>query len=224
MTAELTVERNNAHESTRTKPARRRRDPGRDAGHRGHAGDHHDDPGADLPGGDRLGLGGAGAPAARRPAPPGRRHDPLRPRGGDGPVHPAARPGPEPGLLRVRRERVRRHPGRRQRRLHPLHRQGPGGPAVHRADVRADRNGRNSDRGSASRPIANPAGHDHQRLRRDHLLPPQRQPLSPRPAGRPRAPVGDRADDQQHRSYHRATAATCPPFNFQPIGPRRQRR
>ena len=66
------------------------RHPGRDAGHRGRAGDHDDDPGADLPGGDRLGLGGAGVPAARRPAPAARQHHPHRPRGGDGPVHAAA--------------------------------------------------------------------------------------------------------------------------------------
>ena len=68
----------NCNRSTAPPPARR--DPGRDAGHRGRAGDHHDDPGADLPGGDRRGLGGPGVPAARRPAPPARRHHPRRPR------------------------------------------------------------------------------------------------------------------------------------------------
>ena len=40
--------------------------------------------------------------------------------------------------------------------------------------------------------LASSSRHDHQRLRRDHLLPPQRQPVSPRPPDRARAPVGDR--------------------------------
>ena len=37
-----------------------------------------------------------------------------------------------------------------------------------------------------------PADHDHQRIRRDHLLPAQRQPLPPRLAGGAGAAVGDR--------------------------------
>ena len=57
------------------------------------------------------------------------------PGGCDGAVHAAAGPDLEPGLFRVHRERVCRHPGRRQRRLLPVHRQGAAGPAVHGADV-----------------------------------------------------------------------------------------
>ena len=41
-----------------------------------------------------------------------------------------------------------------------------------------------------------PARHGHQRLRRDHLLSAQRQPLPPRPAGVARAPVGHHPDGQ----------------------------
>ena len=48
---------------------------------------------------------------------------------------PPLEPEGQQGLLRVHRERVRRRPGRRQRRLPPLHGQGPRGTAVQRADV-----------------------------------------------------------------------------------------
>ena len=53
--------------------------------------------------------------------------DPRRPPRGDRPLHPAARPQGQPRLLRVRRERLRRPPGRGHRRLPPVHRQGPDG-------------------------------------------------------------------------------------------------
>ena len=70
-----------------------------------------------------------------------------------------------------------------------------------------------------------PADHDHQRVRRDHLLPPQRQPLPPRPPGRPRAPVGDR----RRRSTTLATivdagGTAANPYTFMPAGSERPAR
>ena len=52
---------------------------------------------------------------------------------------------------------------------------------------------RRPDDGASSHDQLHPADHDHQRVRRDHLLPPQRQPLPPRAPGRTRAAVDDRA-------------------------------
>ena len=68
-----------------------------------------------------------------------------------------------------------------------------------------------------------PAGHDHQRLRRDHLLPPQRQPLPPRAVDRARASVGDRAGDRQRQaSYDRELASAQPATrcHFHAVGAR----
>ena len=48
---------------------------------------------------------------------------------------PPQRPDPEARLLRVRRERPRRPPGRGHRRLPRLHHQGPRGPGLHRPAV-----------------------------------------------------------------------------------------
>ncbi len=93
------------------------------------------DHGADLPVGHGRTDGGPDDPGPGQPAQAAGLDDPLGPGGRDGAVHAAARPGPEPGLFRVRRERVRRRPGGRQRRLSPVHGQGPARPAVHGADV-----------------------------------------------------------------------------------------
>ena len=114
-----------------------RRDARRDAGHAG--GPALDDDGhrADLPGGDRRAQLGPGLPGAGQPASPARLDDPLRPERRHLQADAAQQPQEQPGLPRIRRERVRRHPGRRLRRLHPVHRQGPRRPAVHGADVGA---------------------------------------------------------------------------------------
>ena len=93
-----------------TTPARR--DPRRDAGHAGDPAHHDDGHRADLPGRDRRAQRGPGLPGAGRPASPARLDDPLRPERRDGQVDAAEQPQEQPGLLRVRRERVRRRSGR----------------------------------------------------------------------------------------------------------------
>ena len=96
------------------------------------------------------------------------------------------------GYFEVRRERVCRQPGRGQRRLYQVHRQGARRPAVHGAHVRAAANTDRPDEcRSAQQLLEHPANHDHQRIRRDHLLPAQWQSLSPRAPGRTRTPEHD---------------------------------
>ena len=122
----------------------------------------------------------------------------------------AAQPQEQPGLPRVRRERVRRRSGRglATTTSGSPPRPPPAGRSRGGCGFRR-RLGRR--RHQLFQPAA-PADHDHQRVRRDHLLPAQRQPLPPRAAGRARAAVGDRADGQQRR--------TTSPYNghgFYPI-------
>ena len=82
-------------------------------------------------------------------------------------MHPAAEPEGQPRLLRVRRELLRRPPGRGHRRLHPVHRQGPRGPAVHRADLAVVRDATTERARSATHLPLTHADHDHQPVRRD---------------------------------------------------------
>ena len=136
-------------------------------------------------------------PGARRQPPPARHDDPPGPRRRHRAAHPAARP--QATTSATSSTARTRSPTSRARTptttsgsppRPPKASSSPGGLSI---DV-PPRPAPTSTSLQQAVYLPKSADHDHEPVRRGHLLPPQRQPLPPRPARRPRAADGRSVD------------------------------
>ena len=157
---------------------------------------------ADLLGGHRRGLGAAGLPGARRQPPPARRDDPQRPARVSPPGStPPLDPKDNLGYFEYGENSFADLQGEDTDDYLRFTAKAPEGQLFTGRVYLADRrqpswrkpSGPNAD--PTTDLPADPADHGHQPVRRGDLLPPQRQPLSPRPAVAPERQSRSLADD-----------------------------
>ena len=149
----------------------------------------------DLPGRDRRAQRGPGLPGAGQPASPARLDDPLRPERRDCKLTPPNNPKNNLGYLEYGENEFADVQGEDSDDYIRFTAKAPAGqPFTGRMWIRAA----GASPVGATQP-ASPADHDHQRVRRDHLLPAQWQSLPSRAAGGTGAAVDDRAVGQQRQ-------------------------